>query len=72
MLSIKDLIILYDSEIGVIWVPEYGEVRSTTPGHAQLIEIFIQKAKKRELQAGELEKFTKYISNQFKECKKLI
>lgn len=71
MLSIKDLIILYDSEIGVIWVPEYGEVRSTTPGHAQLIEIFIQKAKKRELQAGELEKFTKYISNQFKECKKL-
>lgn len=71
MVSIDDLVVLYDNEIGVIWAPEYAEVRATTPSHAQLIKEYIQKCRDKELKPEELERFTKYILKTFKGSKKL-
>lgn len=71
MLNINDFVALYDNEVGVIWAPEYGEVRLTTPSHAQLIKDYLEKNQHKEIQDDERDRFSEYILNYFQTSKKL-
>lgn len=66
MIREDDFIVVYDDEIGAVWMPECGGLKKTTSEHAKSIEQYINSAYRHELSEEDEQELEIYLRDSFK------
>lgn len=72
MMKENKFIVVYDEEIGAVWLPECGELKTTTSEHAKAIEKYLKKLFCHELSEQEENLLEEYMRTAFQNTPKLL